>query len=145
MALSSDLDTSSRQCIEELARKHSKLFVRHDFDHSGSGFTRDAISMTLDPTRAVGRKENSLELSHSKVSDFTGKVWIQRSMQSLSDLIFNELRPRNISERQSSQCAPCVSAHVIIARPAHIQITLFKLVGEHKYFAKPVASHRESF
>jgi len=65
------------------------------------------------------------------VGHFTGQLRIQRSMKSLSDLIFNEVRSANISERQSSQHAARFSVHVVIDSAAD---TLFELVGKHKYF-----------
>ena len=99
--------------------------------------------MTFDPTRALGRKENSLELSNSKVGHVAGQLRIQRPMKSLGDLIFNEVRSGNISERQSGQSAACFSAHVVIASAADVEIAFFEFVGERKYLAKLITSHRE--
>jgi hypothetical protein len=64
-------------------------------------------------------------------------------VQSLSDLIFDEIRSGNISERQSRQRATRFSAHLVIARPADAQVALFELIGERKYLAKLVPSHGE--
>jgi hypothetical protein len=98
--------------------------------------------MMFDPTRALGRKENSLELSDSKMGHFAGQLRI-RPMKSLGDLIFNEFGSGNISERQSGQRVTCFSAYVVIACTADVQITLFELVGEHKHLAKLIVSHGE--
>ena len=97
--------------------------------------------MTFDPTRTLGRKENSLELSDGEVSHFTGHLRVQRQMKSLGDLIFNEVGSGNISERQSGQRTAGFSAHVVIARATDAQIAFFEVVGEHEYFTKPVAIH----
>ncbi len=99
--------------------------------------------MTFDPTRALGRKENSLEFSDSKMGHIAGQLWIQRPMKSLGDLVLNEVGSGNISERQSSQRVACFSAYVIITCAADVQITLFELVGEHEYLTKLVANHGE--
>src|SRR5689334_13353215 len=101
--------------------------------------------MMFDPTRALGRKKNLLELGDSKVGHFAGEVKIQRSMKSLGDLIFNEVGPGNISDRHRRQRRTGLSAYVVVACAANIQITLFELVREHKYLAELIASHGESF
>src|ERR1041384_1662962 len=97
--------------------------------------------MTFDPTRALGRKENSLEFSDSKVSYFGGQFRIQRPVKSLGNLIFNEVGSGNISERPIGQRFACFSAHVFIACAADVQITLFELVGKHKDLGKLIAGH----
>src|SRR5262245_53493385 len=97
--------------------------------------------MMFDPTRALGRKKNSLEFSDSKVGQFACKLRIQRPMKSLGHLIFNEVGSGNVSERQSRQDVAGLSAYEVIARAADVQVSLFKFVGEHEYLAKLVASH----
>ena len=143
MSPRSDSDTVSRQRIEELARQFRKLFVSHDFYHCGGSFAGDAISMMFDPTRALGRKKNSLEISDSKVVHFASQLRIQRPVKSRGYLIFNEVGSGNISERQGGQRVASLLAYVVIACAADVQITLFELVGEHEYLAKLVASHGE--
>src|ERR1041385_8336939 len=103
MSSRSDSDPASRQWIEELARSRRKLFVSHDFHHCGSSFAGDAISMVLDPTRALWRKKNALEVSNVKVGHFAGQLRLQRPVQRLSDLIFNGVASRNSSERHSGE------------------------------------------
>jgi hypothetical protein len=95
----------------------------------------------FDPTRASGRKKNLLELSDTKVVHFAGQLLIQRAVKSVGDLIFNEVGPRNISERQSGQRATGLPPYVVIACAADVEITLFEFVGEHEYLTKLVVSH----
>jgi hypothetical protein len=64
-------------------------------------------------------------------------------MKSLGDLIIDEVSSGNITERQSGQRGAGLSAYVIIACAADIQITLFEFVGEREYLAELVASHGE--
>src|SRR5687767_1187404 len=92
--------------------------------------------MTFDPTGALRRNENSLEIGDSKGGDFDGELRIQRPVKRLGDLVFDEVSSSNLSERHSGQCAACFSAHVVISRAANVQIALFELVGEHEYLAK---------
>ena len=92
--------------------------------------------MTFDPIRAPRREENSLELGNREASHITGQLRVQREMKSLSDLIFDEVRTGNFSERQSRQRAAGFSPHVVIAGAADVQIALFKLVGEDEYLTK---------
>jgi hypothetical protein len=40
------------------------------------------ISMTLDPTRALRRKENSLEIDDGKVGHLAGELRVQRLVKS---------------------------------------------------------------
>ena len=98
--------------------------------------------MTFDPTGALRRKENSLEIGDSKAGDFGGESRIQRPVKRLGDLVFDEVSSSNLSERHSGQRAACFSAYIVIARAANVQIALFELIGEHEYLAKPAASHR---
>src|SRR5262249_26461953 len=100
--------------------------------------------MMFDPTHALRRKKNLLELSNSKVGHFAGQLRIQRPVKSLGDLIVDEVGSRNISERQSRQRSAGLPAYVVIACTANVQITLFELVGEHEYLAKLIASHGEN-
>jgi hypothetical protein len=99
--------------------------------------------MMFDPTRTLGRKKNSLELSDRKTGYFAGQLRIQRFVKSLGDLIFNEVGAGNISERQSGQRGAGLPAYVVIACAADVQITFFEFVGEHEYLAKLVVSHAE--
>jgi hypothetical protein len=75
------------------------------------------------------------------VGHFYGEVGIQRPMKNLGDLIFNELGSGNISERQGSQRSASLSAYVVIACAADVQITFLELVGKHEYLAKLVTIH----
>src|ERR1043165_1556312 len=134
----------SWQRIEELARQRPKFFIGHDLCDCGSGLARDAVSMLLDPTHALRRQKYSFELSDSKVGHFARQLRVQRAMKSLGDLIFDEVGFSNLSERQSGQRLTCFSAHLVIARTANIQITLFELVGEHEYLAEMIGSHGEA-
>lgn len=99
--------------------------------------------MMFDPTRALGRKKNSLELSDSEVGHFGGQLRIQRPVKSRGDVVFDEVGCGNISDRQNGQRGAGLPAYVVIACAADAQITLFELVGEHECFAKLVASHSE--
>ena len=88
--------------------------------------------MAFDPTRALGRKKDSLELSDIKVGHSAGQFRIQRPVKSLGDPIFDEVGAGNISERQSGQRIACFLAYAIIACATDVQITFFELVGKHK-------------
>jgi hypothetical protein len=64
-------------------------------------------------------------------------------MKSLGDLIVDEFGSANISERQSRQRVTRLSACVVIACAADVQIALFELVGEDEYLAELILSHGE--